>query len=118
MVAETIYYSYVGDHSQKQGHLGKARVDMARLSWAMWEQGERGREERGEPGVAARPKVQKGVCNQNVWIMQGRTLGGKAALPLAWSVQGRGWGMPTTLCIRWGLTTSCKLSPCFKDSKD
>ena len=28
MVEEKVYYRYVGEHSQRQGHLGESRVNM------------------------------------------------------------------------------------------
>ena len=59
MVEETAYCRSVGEHSQKQGHLGESRVDRARLSWVMWEK-ERGKGREKETGaVARRPKIQK-----------------------------------------------------------
>ena len=69
MVEEKVYYRYVGEHSQRQKHLGEPRVDMTRLSLAMWG-GERGRRSsKGKPGAAARTsKVQKKVGNQKDWI--------------------------------------------------
>jgi predicted phosphoadenosine phosphosulfate sulfurtransferase len=35
MVEEDVYYRYVGEHSQRQEHLGEHRVNMTRLSCAM-----------------------------------------------------------------------------------
>jgi hypothetical protein len=55
MVGEKVYYRYVGEHSQRQTHLGESRVDMT-LSHV----GKKRKGKRGEPGAAARrPKVQK-----------------------------------------------------------
>lgn len=56
MVEERIYYRYVGEHSQSQGHLGESRVHMA-LNRGRGRKGER---ERGGPGaVVMRPKGTK-----------------------------------------------------------
>lgn len=41
MIEEKVYGTYMGQHSQSQGHLVKSRVVMSRLSWAMWERGNR-----------------------------------------------------------------------------
>ena len=40
MVEEKVYYRHVGEHSQRQRHLGESRVDMTRLSCTMWGEGE------------------------------------------------------------------------------
>ena len=51
----------MGEHSQRQTHLGESRLDMSRLTWAMWGEG-KGKEQGGggELGAAARrPKVQR-----------------------------------------------------------
>jgi hypothetical protein len=50
-VEKTVYYRYVGEHSQRQGHLEESRAGMTRLSCAMW--GEWG-VVREEPGAAAK----------------------------------------------------------------
>lgn len=42
MVDEKAYYSYVADHSQRQGHLGGPKVGLTRLRQAMWQIAERG----------------------------------------------------------------------------
>lgn len=44
LVEEKVYCKYVGEHSQSQRHLVEYRVDITRLSWAVW--GER--EKKGE----------------------------------------------------------------------
>lgn len=35
MVEEKVYGRYQGEQCQRQGHLGKARVNMDRLSWGL-----------------------------------------------------------------------------------
>lgn len=52
MVEENVYYEYVGEHSQRQGHLGELRVVMTQ---AMRERGE-GRMERREGATAEKHK--------------------------------------------------------------
>lgn len=70
MVQEKIYYRCEGQHSQKLGHLGKTRMDVNRLIWAMWGKevaGGAGEEERVlQPGG---PKEQRGqrVGGQHCW---------------------------------------------------
>jgi hypothetical protein len=49
MVEEEVYCGYVGEHTQRQGHLTEPRVDITRLSCVVW-RGGRGRE-RGERGT-------------------------------------------------------------------
>lgn len=63
-MVEKVNCRFVGEHSQRQGHLRESRVDVNSLSWAMC-----GRE-RGEPGAAARrPRGTKKAGNQNGWII-------------------------------------------------
>lgn len=52
---------------QRQGPLGESRVDMTRLSWVMWGEGER----KGEGSQSSRweAKGAEGTSNQNVWII-------------------------------------------------
>lgn len=70
MVEEKGYCRYAGEHSQRRGYLGESRVDVTRLSWAMWEKGRARERERGDWSAAARkPTVQKGAGNQNVSII-------------------------------------------------
>ena len=78
MVEKKVYCLYVGEHSQRQGHLGESRVDMTRLSWAIWQRGSRRGGERCKSNTAARrPKETKTKTkragNLNGWVMQGRT---------------------------------------------
>ena len=42
-MVERVYYRYVGEHSQRQGHLGESRVDMTLSHIGRW-----GRKVRGE----------------------------------------------------------------------
>jgi hypothetical protein len=35
MVEEKVYYRYVGEHSQRQTHLGESSMDMNGLTWVM-----------------------------------------------------------------------------------
>jgi hypothetical protein len=44
MAEEKVYYSYVGEHSQRQTRLGEPRVDMTLFCVG---RGEEGRQERG-----------------------------------------------------------------------
>lgn len=48
MVEEKAHCRYVGDHSQRQAHLGESRVDLTRLSCTLWGdvKGQRGGERR------------------------------------------------------------------------
>lgn len=43
MVEKKVYYKYVVEHSLSQRQMGETRVDMTRLSWAMWGGGWEGR---------------------------------------------------------------------------
>lgn len=46
----------------------------------MWGEGKgKGEGEREPNETAKKPKVPVGATNQNVWIMEGRALGGRAA---------------------------------------
>lgn len=45
-MVEKVYYKYVGEHGQRQGHLGESGVDMTQ-SCAGWEKAGRGRGEKG-----------------------------------------------------------------------
>jgi hypothetical protein len=36
MVEEKVYYRYVGEHSQRQGHLGESRGDMSLNHVGRW----------------------------------------------------------------------------------
>lgn len=68
MVKE-VYCSYVGEYSQRQGSLGKARVAVTRLSYAVRRGGGEKKGESGQPATAdRRPKGSKRVGNQNGWI--------------------------------------------------
>lgn len=42
MVEEKVYGRYQGEQCQRQGHLGKARVNMDRLSWGYVRRGKGG----------------------------------------------------------------------------
>lgn len=55
-VEEKVYYRYMGEHRQGQRHPGESRVDMTRLSCAMWE---RGREKGNQVQETGDPKIQK-----------------------------------------------------------
>lgn len=59
IVEENVYYSYVGEHSQRKtgGFLGESRVDMTRLSWAQL--GEREKEEGRERNQVQQPGGQR-----------------------------------------------------------
>lgn len=83
------------EHSQREGHQGKSRVDITRLSWALWGEEERQGEKRGGNQVQ-KPGGQryKRAGNQNAWSIQGRASGGRAVQTLGQRVQGRGQGMP------------------------
>ena len=39
MVEKKVYCRLKGEHSQRQRHLTESRVDVTRLSWAMWGKG-------------------------------------------------------------------------------
>jgi hypothetical protein len=75
MVEEKIYCRQKEKHSR---HQGQFRVDMT-LELCK----ERGKMEgeRAEPGAAAW-RCKRGEGNQNVWIIQGRAAGGRAAQPM------------------------------------
>lgn len=51
MVEEKVYYRHMGEHSQRQKHVGESSVDMTRSH--VRRRGEERRRERGESGVAA-----------------------------------------------------------------
>ena len=38
VVEEKVLCRYVGEHSQRQEHLGESRVGMIRLSYVMWKE--------------------------------------------------------------------------------
>lgn len=59
--------SYVGEHSQRPGHLEESRVDMTRLSSAMLGAG-RGMERGGPSEAARRLKVQRGKVAKMVGL--------------------------------------------------
>jgi hypothetical protein len=68
MVEEEVCCRYVGEQSQRQRHLGESRVDMSRLNWAMWGDGE-GKGERGIRYSSQEAKSTKEEETQNVWII-------------------------------------------------
>lgn len=73
-----VYCRYEGEHSQRQGHLGESRMT---LRWSV----RRAEKKEGKLGDQEARKVkgrQKGPGNQNGWVIQGRTTGGRAAQPL------------------------------------
>lgn len=68
MVDEKVYYRYLGEHRQRQGHLGESREDMTRLNWATWE-GEGGKEEweyRGTRYQEPQKRVDKNKGKNNI----------------------------------------------------
>ena len=65
MAEEKVYYRCVEEHSQRQLHLGESRVDVTRLSWAMWGDGE-GKGARGTKYSSQKARgIRTGESNQN-----------------------------------------------------
>lgn len=62
-----VYYGYVRGHRQRQGDLGKPRVDTTRLSWAML--GVERSRDRGTKSRSQEAKGQTGKVNQDVWLI-------------------------------------------------
>lgn len=60
---EKDYYSYVGEHGQRQRHLREFQVYTITLSWAMFGVRESKEEESGEQAAAA-----KGAKGQRGWV--------------------------------------------------
>jgi hypothetical protein len=54
-MVEKVYFRHMGEHSQRQGHLGEPRVDMTQSNGRGG-----GREGKGEPGAASRRPKEDG----------------------------------------------------------
>ena len=79
MAEEEVYYRYVEDHRQRQGHLGASRAVMTLRQVRRDGRGS-GEEERREPEAAARrPKRPRYPKQLNY---KGRAAGERAAQPL------------------------------------
>lgn len=71
---EEVYNKHMGEHSQRQGHLGESSMDLT-LSYVKG----REKEKRGPDAAARRSKREQSIGPS--WIISGR-----AARPLNWSV--------------------------------
>lgn len=67
VVEEQVHCMYVGEHRQRQRHLGVFRVDMIHPLSHVRRAG-RGREKR-EKGTICSSQEGKGVANQHVWVI-------------------------------------------------
>lgn len=81
MIAENVYYSYVGEHRQRQESPLESTVAMARLSYVM------GRERNHVQQTGDKKKTVK--QNQSMGWLQRE----KQSVPLGWKVHGRGMSM-------------------------
>lgn len=102
---EVFYCRYWGEHSQREGHLEKSRVNMT-MSWSRWGEGEWERRRGGTRPIVQEEKGRwRSPVNKNSWIIEGRAAWGRVAQSLDW----RSWGSEeghyshTLSCDRSGL---------------
>lgn len=87
MVGEKVYCRSVGECSQRQGLLEECRVDMTRLSRAMWG-GEEGKEKGGKRGEGNQVQQPGGPKLQRSDNQNGRIIKGKATQCPGWDSSG------------------------------
>ena len=67
VVEEQVHCQYVGEHSQRRGHLGESRVDMIHPLSHVRRAGRR--KEKREKRTRCSSQEGKGVDNQHIWII-------------------------------------------------